>query len=612
MYPISSIPAGDGAPSEGLQQAFILDQVDDIIVSTDPALVVQWLNKAALRFFPGGTAGRSLATLAGNTQPDGFFEALYGALLATGTGHGELSLAGESGALHLFSFTLRSLPGQSGCLLIGRDVTGERAAQQELRHRERFYHGLINDSLDGILVIDPAGRIHFASPSVHRVLGYPPAEILERNAFDFVHPDDHEKTREAFEREVAQTPEIKFVEVRVRNRTGGWTPCMVRGHNLMAHPDVQGIVVYLHDDRLRREAGAALRESEARFRMLIANLQQGVLLHDAEARLVLSNEAAKGLLGLPASNPGLACTDSFWNDVIDEQGRFVSTDRLPVPTVLRTGTPVWNALLGHRHPDTGHRTWMLVSSTPVRHDDGTLAYVITSLTDISERKRLEEQLLSGQIAHQRQLTQATIDSSEKERAAIGKELHDNIGQQLTTIKLYLDLARSTADEDTAEMVALATRNVSDVINEIRSLCRALVPSTLGDLGLVESVNDLIHAFTRTRHMQIRLDVDAFDEEDVPENQKLMLFRILQEQLNNIAKHAGAEAVTVTLENEAGPLRMTVTDNGKGFDPATVRRGLGLTNMQNRAETCGGTFLLDSAPGEGSVLIVEVPREKKGS
>ncbi|RYY96790.1 MAG: PAS domain S-box protein, partial [Chitinophagaceae bacterium] len=543
MHPVSTFLPDDALPSsDGLsgQGAFILDQVDELIVVTDLANRVRYLNAAAARSFgveEDVAQGRSLPELMDISHNGGSFEGIRAQLETSGTGQGALVLNDGAGT-RLFTFSLRYLPGPagpSGLLLMGRLSTRERSLPQDPRHKERFYHGLINDSLDGILVIDPTGLITFASPSIHRVLGHSAGEVLGRNAFEYVHPDDHAKTFDAFEKEVALAPEIKFVEVRVRNKNGNWTWCMVRGNNLMANPDVRGIVVYFQDDTLRLEASVALRESEARFRMLIANMHQGVLLHDATGRVLLGNEAVVELLGdVPDTAEAIVLGESG-QDLINESGARFRLEDLPVPTVLRTGAPVRNVVIGYRYPGTGARRWLLANSAPVHNEEGAIAHVITSLTDISERKGLEAQLLAGQFAHQRQLTQATIDSSERERAAIGKELHDNIGQQLTTIKLYLDLARATADEETAEMVALATRNVSDVINEIRGLCRALIPSTLGDIGLVESVNDLIYAFTRTRHIAIRFRVDAFDEELVPESQKLMLFRILQEQLNNIVK-----------------------------------------------------------------------------
>src|SRR6476659_7085813 len=115
------------------------------------------------------------------------------------------------------------------------------------------------------------------------------------------------------------------------------------------------------------------------------------------------------------------------------------------------------------------------------------------MQDITGRREHEQRRLEQEIGKQKLLTQATIDGQEKERKEIGKELHDNIGQQLTTTKLYLDLAKNTADDTTLEMVNLSLRSISDVINDLRTMSHSLVPPSLGDLGLVESVYELIES-----------------------------------------------------------------------------------------------------------------------
>jgi signal transduction histidine kinase len=254
----------------------------------------------------------------------------------------------------------------------------------------------------------------------------------------------------------------------------------------------------------------------------------------------------------------------------------------------------------------GERTWLLINIDLMVDEGGEILQVINSAINITERKKLELRLLDEQINKQKLLTQASIDGQEKERKEIGKELHDNIGQQLTTTKLFLDMAKSSADDSTAEMISMALKGVSDVINEIRSMSRSLMPPTLGDLGLMESITDLIESISRTQYLRIDLDDYEFDEDLVPDNKKLMLFRIVQEQLNNIVKHAAARRVNIMLRNDKPFLHLEIRDDGKGFDPKSVKKGLGLTNMRNRAELFGGEVKIVSSEGKGCTLTVKVP------
>jgi signal transduction histidine kinase len=155
------------------------------------------------------------------------------------------------------------------------------------------------------------------------------------------------------------------------------------------------------------------------------------------------------------------------------------------------------------------------------------------------------------------------------------------------------------------MISLSQRNISDVINEIRSLCRSLIPSSLNDLGLIECINDLVISVSKAQAVHLDFYHSQFNESLLPENQKLMVFRIIQEQLNNIVKHSDATKVLINIFNKGSVMNLEINDNGKGFDTSTVRRGLGLTNMKNRAELLGGSFTLISAPGKGTTVKVSI-------
>jgi signal transduction histidine kinase len=249
---------------------------------------------------------------------------------------------------------------------------------------------------------------------------------------------------------------------------------------------------------------------------------------------------------------------------------------------------------------------LLINAEPVLNENHDITHIICSINDITERKKLEQKLLTEKISQQRLLTQATLDGQEKERKEIGKELHDNIGQQLTTTKLFLDLAKTTADDNTNEMISLALKGISDVINEVRRMSRALVPPTLGDLGLVDSINDLIDSISRAQYLKIEFNYFDFNEDFVSDNKKLMLFRIIQEQLNNIVKHANAKNVTINLSDKESYLLLEVKDDGQGFNIKNIRKGLGLTNIRNRAELFGGTMHITSIPQQGCCLQVSIP------
>jgi signal transduction histidine kinase len=172
--------------------------------------------------------------------------------------------------------------------------------------------------------------------------------------------------------------------------------------------------------------------------------------------------------------------------------------------------------------------------------------------------------------------------------------------------LYLDLAQAADNTSTAEMLTRAAKSISEIINEVRAISHNLVPPTLGDLGLVESVQELADTLRLVQNMKVVFIYHHFSETGLPENLRLMLYRIIQEGLNNIQKHAHARSVTLQLTSNSRILVLEITDDGQGFMPETARRGLGLSNIRNRVELFGGKLLIKAAPSAGCTLKVIIP------
>jgi PAS domain S-box-containing protein len=491
-------------------------------------------------------------------------------------------------------------------MALGHDITDQQKAEDRLLQSEQFYRTLIADSLDLTLLLNVEGNIIFTTPSVTRILGYTEEDVLHTNAFQYIHPEDLSWALHAFSQEVEETPVIKFIVVRVLKKNGEWLWCNLRGHNLLGNPAIGAIAVYIHDDTPRKKATDALRESEKRFRNLVKDLQIGVLLQDAEGKIEMTNSALCRLFDVSEEELLGGKVWELYTDVVHEDGRLFLQSERPSFRALQTRQLVKNVVMGVWHHERRERIWIMVSADPILDEGGNVQNVVCSFTDMTERKKLEKKSFAEKVAHQRQLAQATIDGQEKERLEMGKELHDNIGQQLTTIKLFLDLAKTTADEKTGHRVDLALRNISEVINDVRTISQSLVPPTLKDLGFVDSVNDLIDSLRTAQSIIIKLDAHDFDEDQLPDNKKLALYRIIQEQLNNIVKHAKASHVSIVLGLTAGSVLLQIKDNGVGFDCSKAKKGLGIANIRNRAELFGGHFQLSSAPGNGCEMRVCLP------
>jgi PAS domain S-box-containing protein len=597
-----------------LYQSIILENVSDIVVTTDVNFKVKIWNKIAegLYGIPEQEAiGQNIGNLLkfsyyGTTTEDALEE-----LNKNGFWNGEVSIINRRGETKHFFHTVKFIHNDSGdrigCLAVGRDITEKKIAEEKLKESELFYRTLISDSLDGMLLLDTNGAITFASPSVKNVLGYNNNEVVGRNGFEFIHPDDVLAAMEAFQREIEGNPKIKFITVRLLKQNGQWLWCNVRGHNLLNKPYVSSLVIYFHDDTFRKQAKDALQESEQRFRSLVKDLQIGVFLSDSQGNIMMCNKVLSNMLSIPEELlVGKNVYDIMSADMINEQNEFVPKSERPLTLSIQSKQTIKDVVLGVIHPVTKKRFWIMVNSNPILDDQGNIKHVVCSLMDLTERKQLEQKLIADEIFHQRQLTQATIDGQENERRAIGEELHDNIGQQLTTIKLFLDYVKTMGDDGNSEMLNMALKSVSDVINDVRSMSRSLVPFTLKDLGLFESIKELIDSLMRTRAIIIEFENVHFDESIIPENQKLSMFRIVQEQLNNVIKHARAKKVWIRLYVKAYELVLEIRDNGKGFNSLNIRKGVGILNIRNRAELFNGKVNILSQPGSGCLLVISFP------
>lgn len=239
--------------------------------------------------------------------------------------------------------------------------------------------------------------------------------------------------------------------------------------------------------------------------------------------------------------------------------------------------------------------------------EGKINRMIGSMQDITEKKELETKLFRQELDKQKQVAQAVINAQEKERADIGKDLHDKVNQILTTSKLYLEMAKHE-DADKADLINRSAGNISEAINEIRAISRSLVPASLGDLGLVVSIQDIVENINATRLLKVAFSYQGDIDRGIDEKRKLMLFRIIQEQVNNVLKHAGAASLTINLILDEKAIALTLHDDGKGFelDNTKAKKGVGLSNIASRAQLFNGKINILSAPGEGCTLNVNVP------
>jgi signal transduction histidine kinase len=251
--------------------------------------------------------------------------------------------------------------------------------------------------------------------------------------------------------------------------------------------------------------------------------------------------------------------------------------------------------------------WTLV---PVLDDRGDVELLLFCLHDVTERRRAEQGLQEA-MSQLRGLSQQLVDIQEQERRRIARELHDEIGQGLTALKLALEntLSEQRGAVDPRLKDALATTN--DLVQGVRRIAFDLRPPMLDDLGLLSA---LLWLFDR-HHAQAGLDVQFRHsglDARLPTDIETAVFRITQEALTNVIRYAGVKQVEVTVWVTKEAVILRIEDHGQGFDPTAARksgRGAGLLGMQERAALLGGTLTIDTAIGAGTTITAELPRQR---
>lgn len=228
----------------------------------------------------------------------------------------------------------------------------------------------------------------------------------------------------------------------------------------------------------------------------------------------------------------------------------------------------------------------------------------------AERERLEAQVVYtsealGQTREELQaLSRHLMQAQEEERARIARELHDDLGQRVALLGMQTDLLQSVLPQQHREKIAVLHSGLSDLSQGLREVSHKLHPSVLTDLGLTEALRSLLSGL-RSQGMNIRESL--CEPSGIPDKVNTAFYRIAQESLNNIRKHAPHANVQVTLTASARALTLKIVDDGQGFSLGDVRQqgGLGLISMQERARLIGGNLLLTAEPGKGTTVLVRV-------
>ncbi len=264
-----------------------------------------------------------------------------------------------------------------------------------------------------------------------------------------------------------------------------------------------------------------------------------------------------------------------------------------------------------RRPD-GSERWLRAQGRMLRDEPGKPLRMVGAAIDITDQMRIEQARQSELNRTKDQLRGVAaklLSAQEEERARIARELHDDLAQELALVEIELTniAQKSSTHPETREKLKMTIQRVSTISAAVRDLSHTLHPALLDDFGLLAALRQLVHDYEQAYALNIRLRATNVPQE-MPARVAMAAYRITQEALRNVAKHAGGALITISLSGEEQRLRLRIKDTGPGFNVAAVQEkgGLGLVSMQERALGLGGRLRIRSKPGYGTKIIFECP------
>jgi two-component system, NarL family, sensor histidine kinase UhpB len=586
--------------------------------------------------------------------------------LTTGQPHQrEVSFPDDS-LMEAFDFPFKDLDGSSLILEMGNDITARRRAEIELKkHREHLeelvaertgqleqakgrleaevreleraqrrvsesrakLEAALSSMTDSVIITDKDGQFVEFNDAFATLYRFKSKAECTRNFSEFTRlfevctasgerlADDMFPMRRALRGETGTNVEYGYL----RRDTGeSWIGSLSFGPVRGEDGAITGAVITARDvtehKRAERELGEARLQAErtaTQLRTIFESVEERLYVCDREGNAIMANGVARRTYGEPPVAPSVMEMPDLM-EVFDLEGRRLALPEWPISRVLR-GEHIHSTEVRVRFKAIDQERILSCNGSAIRDQSGEIAMAVLTSADITDRIRTEEALRrSEKLALQGEQFQALAErlrrAREEERTKVARDLHDQIGQILTAIKLdltWMSRRLPKAKDEFHDRMSGAIGLINEGVESVRRICTGLRPGVLDDLGLAAAIEWQASEFASRTGIDCAVTVLGTDV-SLDGDQATEFFRIFQECLTNVMRHAQAKSARVALYEEDGDLVLLVADDGKGFCESDLSDSLGLLGMKERAQVCGGDLEIASAPGNGTTVILRAP------
>lgn len=586
--------------------ARLMEDTSDAIFSTDPSFVIRTWNKAAEMLFgfsPEEAIGQSAGDLLRTQMDEEVIHSIRREFLECNYWKGEAYYMNKNGSILTVLLSASGVRNPKGALegfvMVCRDFTERKKLELQLHQFNKELElqvakktaeltGIFERITDAFIAMDKNLCYTYLNKKAGELIQRDPASLIGRYVWD-VFPDAvGSDTWYAFNKAMAEQKNM--------TNTDYYAPLDLWQENHL-YPSPEGLSVFIRNvtEEKRREK----RITDYKYAL------------DQSSIVSVTDE--KGVIKYVNDN---FCRISRYTEeeLIGKHHRIISSGYHPAwffkdMWLTITKGKVWKGEIRNKAKD-GSIYWVYMTIIPFLNEKGEPFEYIALDSDISERKKAEA-LLDQSYQDIRQLASHLQDVREEERAGIAREIHDELGQQLTGLKMDLSWITKrplVQDDDELRQKVVTIMNLLDTtIKTVRRIATDLRPSILDDLGLIAAIEWQSQEFSRRSGIATEFS-SSMDEFKYAPAIAIGLFRICQESLTNVARHAAASKIRISLEEENKYILLTIRDNGEGFDTRKIggKKTLGLLGMKERTLMMGGEFRIESLPGKGTTLVVTVP------
>ncbi len=500
--------------------------------------------------------------------------------------------------------------GMQAVLARAEDTILRRKAEAALQDTNEFNKQVFASAQEGIVVYDRELLYRAWNPAMEQMTGLRTDEVLGRHPWD-VFPFIREQGLDRLLGQALGGLSVKVPDIPYAvPQTGksGWASAQYAPYR-NAKGEIIGVIATIRDITARKQAEEALDHLQRLQEQILHGVNEGIYGLDMHGRAIFVNRAAADMIG--------AAAHAILGQPVHMIVHHARPDGTPYPPrdcpilatlqdgeVRRVATEEFWRLDGTRFP-------VEYVSSPIRNPEGQIIGAVVTFRDITQRKRAEEELAASR-ERLRLLSRQLLAAQESERREIAINLHDEIGQVLTALKMNLQsVQRASAPTSESPQLRDSLDMVDQLMRHVRNLSLELRPSMLDDFGLTATLRWYLERQEQRAGWRLEFDADQ-DEEPGDGTIALACYRVAQEAVTNAMRHARATVLRVSLHRRDDWVELAIADNGAGFDvesaftQASLGVSMGLLSMQERVRLVGGAIRIESAPGSGTTVRVRVP------